>query len=284
MKTSIKNSQITAHFNTKGAELCSFQKNDTQREYIWNGDATYWNKHSPILFPIVGTLKNNSYTFKNKTYNLPRHGFARDCHFTIIHHSEDEIVFSLNYDNLSLKMYPFLYELQIKYSLVDAKLIIQYSVINKDVKPIPFSIGAHPAFALPQAFENYSLEFEKQEVLHCFLLENDLLSKNNYEIKLLNKKLPLTYSLFENDALIFKSFLSKEITLIEKETKLLKVTFPNFKNLGLWTKNGASFICIEPWLGYSDDKEFIGELHEKDGIQIVKENLIFQCEFAIEIL
>lgn len=284
MKTFIKNSQITACFNIKGAELCSLQSNETHREYIWDGNAAFWNKHAPVLFPIVGTLKNNSYKYDDKDYNLSRHGFARDLDFTIIYQQEDEIIFALKFDEETLKIYPFQFELQIKYCLVATELFVQYFVINQDTKEIPFSIGAHPAFALPQEFEKYSLEFEKQEVLKCFVLENDLLSENNFDINLQNKNLPLTYSLFENDALIFKSLQSKEITILENGSNLLKVRFPDFKNLGLWTKDGAAFICIEPWLGYSDKLLFDGEIEEKDGIQIVKENEIFECQFSIELL
>lgn len=284
LKTIINNSKISAQFNTKGAELCSLKNTQTNQEYIWEGNAEFWGKHSPVLFPIVGTLRNNTYHYNNKEYKLLRHGFARDCNFKIIYQQENEVVFSLEYDDATLKVYPFQFELQLKYNLTETTLTISYTIINKDKVAIPFSIGAHPAFALPNNFENYSLQFQEQETLQCYVLENDLVSDTNFDITLANKNLPLSYSTFENDALIFKSLKSKEITIVENQKDILKVSFSDFQNLGIWTKVNAPFICIEPWLGYSDTINSNGNIEEKDGIQIVKENEKFECSFTIELL
>lgn len=284
LKTTINNSKIVAQFNTKGAELCSLKNKLNNREYIWEGSADFWGKHSPVLFPIVGTLRNNTYNYNNKEYNLSRHGFARDCDFKIVYQQENEVVFSLEYDDATLKIYPFQFELQLKYSLTETTLTIGYTIINKDKVAIPFSIGAHPAFALPTNFENYSLQFQEQETLKCYVLENDLVSDKNFNIHLDTKKLPLSYTTFENDALIFKSLKSKEITIVENQKEILKVSFSDFENLGIWTKVNAPFICIEPWLGYSDTINSNGKIEEKDGIQIVKENEQFECSFTIAIL
>ena len=149
---------------------------------------------------------------------------------------------------------------------------------------MPFSIGAHPAFALNDSFSCFDLEFEHQEVLNCFVLENDLLSNTSYPIELREKLMTLDYATFENDALIFKELHSKSITLLEKKIPILKVSFQDFHNLGIWTKINAPFICIEPWLGYSDVFDSNGVLSEKNGIQIAKPNSAFNCSFTIEIL
>lgn len=284
MHTKISNSKLSVQIKSKGAELFSLKNKVTQREFIWEGNSDFWGKHSPVLFPIVGTLKNNTYRFENKEYQLPRHGFARDLEFKIIYQTENEVIFSLSSDENTEKLFPFKFELQMHYILLDATLKLSYSLKNLDNKTLPFSIGAHPAFALPFEFENYSLQFEHQETLKSCTLENDLLSDKTFEIKLENKNLPLSYSLFANDALIFKTLKSKFITIVETENPILKISFSDFKNLGIWTKPNAKFICIEPWLGYSDTIHSNGNLSEKDGIQIVKENQTFCCSFSIEIL
>ncbi len=284
MIVTLSNSYLSAQIQTKGAELISLKSIKTKQEYIWEGDPKHWGKHSPVLFPIVGTLKNNSYFYKDQEYNLSRHGFARDLDFEVIQSSENQVIFSLKASEATKKVYPFEFELHLTYTLLETKLELKYTVINKDSVAIPFSIGAHPAFALPKNFENYALEFEVQETLTCFTLENDLVSDSKFEIKLEDKKLPLQYATFENDALIIKALQSKEITILDRNKPSLKVTFNDFNNLGIWTKVGAPFICIEPWLGYSDTIHSNGNLLEKDGIQIVKENTKFECQFSIEIL
>lgn len=283
MKVTIKNKLTTAIISSKGAELTSL-KDSNNREFIWQGNPEFWAKHSPILFPIVGTLKNNHFSYNGLEYNLSRHGFARDQNFELIEKTDNQAIFSLKANSESKKMYPFNFELQLSYTLEEKKLILSYKIINNDKVTIPFSIGAHPAFALPEAFENYSLRFEKNEELLSFQLENDLLSNQLIPIKTKDNKLELNYSLFDNDALIFKKLNSKEITIMENNKALLSVKFYDFPNLGIWTKNNASFICIEPWLGYSDNNNCSGNILEKEAIQMVEPNGNFDCSFSMEIL
>ena len=279
----LSNNVISAQINTLGAELCSL-KNTENKDFIWEGDPAYWGKHSPVLFPIVGTLKNNTYTHNNKEYILTRHGFARDMEFELVDLTANTATFSIQSNSTTLASYPFQFELQIQYTLFHSTLEIAYKVINKDNSAIPFSIGAHPAFALPGNFENYSLEFEKVEPLEYTLLENDLVSTQTETIATNSNFVPLTHKLFERDALIFKKLESKSLTIVEKEIPRLKVHFEDFPNLGIWTKVGAPFLCIEPWFGYSDTTETNGNLFEKEGIIVLKSTDTFQTKFCIEIL
>jgi galactose mutarotase-like enzyme len=283
MIVTISNSKLSAQITTAGAELISLKSIATNLEYIWEGNPEFWGKHSPILFPIVGTLKNNSFTYNDEQFQLLRHGIARNLNFSLIHTTDNQVVFSLKSSKVTKKDYPFDFELQLTYTLLDSKLEFNYTIINNDKVPMPFSIGAHPAFALPNAFESYSLEFNQQETLKCFTLENDLVSDNTFDIALINKKLPLTYSTFDNDALIFKTLQSRAITILENNKPLLKVAFDDFKNLGIWTKVGAPFVCIEPWLGYSDTVHATGNLFEKEGILVVAAQERFECGFSVEI-
>lgn len=283
MKITLSNSELTATINTFGAELISI-KNNSNREYIWEGNPNYWGKHSPILFPIVGSLKNNNYIYNNSIYHLPRHGFARELDFEVKEKTDLEVVFSLKQTGATLEKYPFNFELQISYTLTNSVLKIGYKVINNNDFSMPFSIGAHPAFALPSDFKNYELLFEKSEKLIVSTLENDLISNATYILPMENNSLRLNYSLFENDALIFKTIASKSVTITENKIPFLKVHYNDFPSLGIWTKSQAPFICIEPWIGYADTIENNGNLEDKEGIQILGENQTFETNYLIEIL
>ena len=283
MNTIISNSTLKASINHAGAELFSL-KNNQEKEYIWEGNPSFWGKHSPILFPIVGTLKNNTYTIDQKEYQLSRHGFARDMEFQLIEKTENSAVFSLESNNETLKKYPFEFELQLIYSLEKTSLNIEYIVINKSDRKMPFSIGAHPAIALPENFENYSFKFEKEEVLKFNLLENDLISNKTEVLKTSDNLVRLNYKLFENDALVFKTLESKSITILENEKPYIEVDFEDFPSLGIWTKDQAPFVCIEPWFGYSDTANNSGDLYQKEGIVLLDADQIFHSKFSIKIL
>jgi galactose mutarotase-like enzyme len=218
LTTTIFNSELSATINHKGAELISLKKINSSKEYIWEGNPFFWGKHSPILFPIVGTLKNDSYTYKNNPYTLSRHGFARDMDFNLIDSTENMVILSLSSNAVTKERFPFEFELRIIYTLHLSILNVNYQVINKGFDIMPFSIGGHPAFALPKKFEDYSLQFETDENLTCYQLDNDLLSEKTKQIELVKNRLPLTYSLFENDALILKN-------LSQNKSKLSKMGF-----------------------------------------------------------
>lgn len=282
MNTSISNKILTASIKHAGAELFSLIDNQ-KKEYIWEGNPDFWPKHSPILFPIVGSLKNDTYIFNEKEYHLSRHGFARDMEFQLIEKTESSATFSLEYSEETLQKYPFKFELQIIYKLEDNTLNIGYKVINKGDIQLPFSIGAHPAFALPKEFSNYSIQFEKEEKLEYSLLENGLISNATEILETSNNAVSLNYKLFENDALVFKTLESNSLTILENSKPYIKVDFEDFPNLGIWTKENASFICIEPWFGYSDTLEKSGDLFKKEGILILEANQTFNTSFDIEI-
>jgi galactose mutarotase-like enzyme len=284
LTTTITNSTLTAEINHSGAELFSLKSNNNDKDYIWEGNPKFWGKHSPILFPIVGTLKDNSYTHNSVQYHLSRHGFARDGLFELIEKKDNSATFSLQSTDDTLKVYPFDFELQISYVLSDNSLSIHYRVINKGNVKMPFSIGAHPAFSLPGNFEKYSIQFEKEEPLEYNLLENDLISNTTNILTSVDDAVPLNYQLFENDALIFKSLQSNYLTILENGNPILKVHYEGFPNLGIWTKKDAPFLCIEPWFGYSDSVENSGNLMDKEGIQILAPHQNFTSKFNIEIL
>ncbi|RUT71422.1 aldose 1-epimerase family protein [Flavobacterium cupreum] len=283
MNTTISNSSLKASIKQAGAELFSITDHQNN-EYIWEGNPAFWAKHSPVLFPIVGTLKNNTYTISGKEYQLPRHGFARDMEFELIAQTENSAVFSLQSNTETLQKYPFEFELQLIYTLEEKELTIGYKVINKGNHPLPFSIGAHPAIALPGAFEKYSFKFEKEELLKYNLLENDLISDRTEVLEKTANVVHLRYKLFENDALVFKTLASNSITILENNIPYVKVHFKDFPSLGIWTKEQAPFVCIEPWFGYSDTAGNSGDLFQKEGIVVLEANQTFDSKFSIQIL
>jgi galactose mutarotase-like enzyme len=281
MNITISNGILTATINPKGAELNSLKKDTT--EYIWEGKPEFWGKHSPVLFPIVGTLKGNSYVLDGAKYGLSRHGFARDNQFAVKVQQQDRVVFALAGNDATRAVYPFDFELELIYTLNNDTLNLDYVVTNNGNKDMPFSLGAHPAFALPGDFKSYSLQFEKDEPLESTQLENDLLSDKTELLPVTAGNLPLDYKLFENDALILKSAQSREITIKKGTEDYVKVAYPAFPHLGLWTKTDAPFLCIEPWQGYSDTNDASGNLAEKEGIILLRPQEKFSAGFSIKI-
>lgn len=280
---SINNDQITAQFKTLGAELFSL-KDKNNKEFIWEGDPNFWGKHSPILFPIVGSLQNNTFEYNGVSYSLPRHGFARELTFEVIAKKEDSVTFSLQSNEETLKKYPFSFELQLSYTLIGTSLHLGYKVINTSDAVLPFSIGGHPAFALPKAFDSYQLQFDGLDSLTFNLLEEGLISDETKTIEITNQQLNLEYPLFENDALVFKNIPSKSVTILEENQPILKVEYLDFPDLGVWTPVNAPFICIEPWFGYSDTPNNSGKILEKEGIQLVKPKSFFESNYTITLL
>ena len=251
MIVTITNNKISASIDTIGAELIRLEKDN--QNCIWTVDDTYWNKTSPILFPIVGRLKNDSYKYDGKTYELPRHGFARNFEFQILNKTENSIIFVLDSNSETLKNYPFEFQLQLEYELDGNELKMKYSVENKSQVTMPFSIGAHPAFAIENSFSDYSLKFNQTEEFTSYELDNEQFSNSFRKINSENGQINLNYSLFEKDALVFKHLQSNKLTLLKKNEPVLSVQFEGFPYLGIWTKPNAPFLCIEPWCGLADN-------------------------------
>ncbi len=279
MIVTITNNKISASIDTIGAELIRLEKDN--QNCIWTVDDTYWNKTSPILFPIVGRLKNDSYKYDGKTYELPRHGFARNFEFQILNKTENSIIFVLDSNSETLKNYPFEFQLQLEYELDGNELKMKYSVENKSQVTMPFSIGAHPAFAIENSFSDYSLKFNQTEEFTSYELDNEQFSNSFRKINSENGQINLNYSLFEKDALVFKHLQSNKLTLLKKNEPVLSVQFEGFPYLGIWTKPNAPFLCIEPWCGLADNVNHNGNIFEKEGINLLQPNETFTRKINI---
>jgi galactose mutarotase-like enzyme len=281
MEICLKNKNIAATVNSLGAELTSLTRDNYN--YIWTIDKKYWNKTSPVLFPIVGKLKDDSYTLNNTKYSLSRHGFARDFEFKLVKQSEKLATFSLIQNSETLYKYPFNFELEITYELQKTTLTISYSIKNNALHKMPFNIGAHPAFSIT-TIEDYSLVFDNDTSLITHELQDGLLSEKTKEIGFENNTLILSYELFKKDALIFKNIKSRTVTLINKNNPIVTIDLKDFPHLGIWTNRDAPFICIEPWYGFSDNRTSSENIFEKESIQILEPNQTFITSFSIEIL
>jgi galactose mutarotase-like enzyme len=282
----ISNSELSVSISESGAELNSIKDKSSGVEFLWKGDSAVWGRKSPILFPIVGRIKDNSYQSHSTTYHLPQHGFARDMNFTVKESTLDKIVFSLVYNEETLKKYPYKFELQISYLLMGRTLTVGYKVINHQDSKLYFSIGAHPGFTCPleenENYEDYYLEFNKPETLNLHILKEGLISNETVPYLNNEKKIPLSYELFKNDALVFKNYQSDFISLKHKNKgEVFKFHFKSYPFLGIWSKPGP-FICIEPWYGIADFVDSDGVFEEKTGIQSIHPKELFECEWKVE--
>lgn len=290
MQIQIKNQHLTCDFDEKGAELISL-KNNENINFLWNGDEKFWSGRSPILFPIVGILKNNSYKIDEKIFNMQRHGFARNLIFTLIEKHDNCCTFFLKYNEETLKQYPFKFELKIHYKLNDNTLEIYYEVKNIDEKEMFFSIGSHPAFNCPffngEDFKDYYVEFSSNETLDKYLISHEGLIKRN----------PIPFLNHENKIPSIKNVALEEATLIVKNPKSEFLSLKNTKNpyeikikikdhsyLGIWSDSKESpFICIEPWQGIGDFEDTSGDVLKKDGIIKLDPKEKYVTEYSITI-
>ncbi len=285
----LKNNFLCASVDSLGAELNSFKINSSDEELIWQAYKNVWPRHAPVLFPIVGKLKNDQYSYQNKNYSLPQHGFARDSNFVLIKQNKTQLQFELTSNKETLPVYPFHFSLIIGYELIEKELIISYKVFNPDNKNLLFSIGAHPGFNCRringESLSDFELQFKNINKLTIEKLSNGLLSGEKNKLKLQTNKLKLKKELFENDALVLKNSQVSEISLSSGKSKTrITLECNNWPYFGIWTKPGCEdFICLEPWFGIADNENTNGKLREKEGIIAIKPYQIFETFYKIMI-
>ncbi len=284
----ISNNILVVKISEKGAELQSIFHLQNNLEYLWSGDEKFWAKKSPVLFPIVGGLKNNTYSFEGNDYKLNRHGFARDNVFQAKEQSESSITLCLASSEQTKALYPFDFLFCVKYSLENNQLRVGFSVENTGNSDMYFSVGAHPAFAVPLdkklSYEDYYLQFNKVENARRWPLSADGLIENE-SLPFFNNedKLPLRKELFYNDAVVLKHLQSPSISILSHQSANgVKVTFDGFPYMGIWAAKDADFVCIEPWCGIADSVTASGNLAEKEGINQLEADGLFERSYSIE--
>jgi len=285
----LENEFLYVGIRPQGAELCSIFNKINGLEYLWQADPSVWAFHAPNLFPVIGNCVNNQIQINGIKYPMQRHGFARHSNFILTEISDNHAVFTLDYSDETLADYPYKFSFQVSYHLMDTEISLSYRVINKDDKPILFSVGAHPAFNIPfskiGAYDDYYIEFDQDEVLvkHLFN-DSGFFTDETEKLFLDSRRLNLSKDLFSNGALVFKDIKSKEVLIRNHQSpNFISVSYADFNSLGIWAAPDAPFVCIEPWLGYADHAAELTEFSQKPGIQSLNIAQIFDCSFTIGI-
>lgn len=290
MTVRICSDRLTALIEEKGAELVSLTDTNSGTEILWDGDPRFWARRSPILFPVVGKLRDDSYSLDGRTYSMVQHGFARDTMFRTVSSSSDDVSFHLEASRENLEKYPFRFSLDITYGLNGRSLSVATRVGNEGETRMPFSFGFHPGFKCPfeegEKLGDYALFFEKPEECERLVLENGLISDKE-SISLTGGVIGLSEELFERDALIFRGLRSEKVTLgrIDERGRQIDVAFRGMSYLGVWKKKDAPFVCIEPWQGLADHRDRIGNnIFEKEGILVLDPGDSFNGKMTITCL
>jgi len=286
MNITLENESLLVKVKGTGAELSSVKSKQDLTEYIWQADPQYWKRHAPVLFPIVGRLKNNQYYYKDKTYNLNQHGFARDLPFELISQSATTATLSLHANPHTRDKYPFEFRLIISYQLNQHRLQVSYQVENIDTKVLPFSIGAHPGFSCPisgqDRLEDYMIEFEQPEESDTHLLQDGLFDYRTQPYLQQQQSFPITPHTFDHDALVFHDLKSRYVRLLSQQSgRYVQVSIERFPYLGIWAKPGAPFVCIEPWHGLADYVDSQGDLFAKKGMLTLSPGKHFNSSYEI---
>lgn len=265
----LKSATCTAEIKLKGAELCSF-RTLSGNEYVWQADPAFWPRHAPLLFPVVGKLKDDSLLHEDTNYPMKQHGFVRDMDFTLIEQTSSRASFRLDDNATTRSQFPFAFSLVVSYTLLESSLDIDCLVRNTSGDTLPVAIGGHPGFVWPLPGNankaGHTIVFDTDENAPIRRVSGGLLQAKTYPTPVRGNTLTLADDLFAPDVIIFDQLKSRGVTYQGPAGARLRVTFPDFPHLGLWTKPGAPFICIEPWQGYASPESFDGEFQDKPGV------------------
>lgn len=289
VSVTLENETHVVNLTTMGAELLSFKDKQQEVEYIWQGDPTFWGRRAPVLFPIVGRLKNNSYTYEGKQYTMTQHGFARDEVFEVEEVNEDSVIFLLKSNPHTLSMYPFDFELRVGYQLCQHDLHVTYHVTSLS-ETLIFGIGGHPAFNVPLVegcqYDDFYLNFNPLKSRLMIPLEGPFINLSEKTLGQTNTPIQIKRSLFENDAVILETSGKNSFTIAsEKTDHSVTLSYHDFPYVGFWTPydKEAPFVCIEPWCGIADTLDATGELTEKFGMNHLGHGEVFSRTYTISV-
>ncbi|AMS26900.1 hypothetical protein AEM51_07575 [Bacteroidetes bacterium UKL13-3] len=280
----MKNKYLSIEIANKGAELTSIKNQTTGFEYLWQADSAVWGRHAPILFPIVGKVRNNQLICDGIPYIMSQHGFARDQVFEKLSESDTEVWYQLTANEYTKAIYPFNFTLRLGYQLSNNTLTCLYEIINHDDHPMYFSIGAHPGFNLPTScLSDYSIVFEKAESEERHLLSGGLFNGIIKPVLSTPTTIQLHATLFDDDAIVFKNLNSRQLTLKQKNgTFQIKLNYDGFPYLGIWTQKGnEQYICLEPWFGHADSLDGHVDISSKQGILRLEGGAQFNLSYSL---
>ncbi|NJC34926.1 galactose mutarotase-like enzyme [Sphingomonas jejuensis] len=265
----IASDALSAEIDPFGAEL---QRLTTAagEELLWDGDPAFWTGRAPLLFPIVGALKNGAYRLDGESYTLPKHGFARTSAFALIEQQADSATFRLADSAETRAHYPFTFTLDMAFALSGAELSMRATISNRGLAPMPFSFGFHPAFRWPLpgtgAKTDHRILFAAEEPSAIRGVSPDGLLTGSLPSPVNGREIALRDALFAHDALVWDDLTSRSLRFEGAGGVALDITFPDTPMLGLWMKPGAGYLCIEPWQGHADPEDATSDLRAKPGI------------------
>ena len=284
----ITNDKLTITISEHGAELLSVKDNGGE-EYLWQGDPAYWGHRSPLLFPIVGSVWNDTYRTNGMGYQLSRHGFVRNSDFRLIANGDAQVVYGLHDSAETMKVYPFHFNLAVSYKLDDNKIHVVWHVENTDDKPIYFQIGGHPAFFVPDCKKGEPVKgtfrFDNPSPVCSLVSKDGYLTRNFRQEKTDNGLFPFTEDTFKDDALIFDHSQLKRIELLDEAGNTHVAVDIKTPAVGIWTPWGkhAPFVCIEPWYGMPDREGFDGDVKDRYHMNKLLPGTSFMSEYVITI-
>ena len=287
----ISNKFFTAKVDSLGAQLVSL-KGCGGHEYLWVGDPEYWREHAPVLFPIVGALRENHTRIDGQWYEMTRHGFAKRMEFALKEQGEDYLALSLEASGETRAMYPFDFTFIVTYTLTDEGISTRFTVKNTGERPMPYSVGGHPGFNLPvdeeAEFEDYTIQFRQNECQDCPVIDlgTGLIDGERNGFHLDGKEIPLQHSLFYQDALVFEHLNSQTVRIVNKKTgRGIEMDFAGFPMLGIWSAvNDGPYVCLEPWTGCATLSTEGDEFREKKGMRELAPGGEAEHSFTVRVL
>lgn len=292
MTYEFKNQKLSAKVDSLGAQLVSLKGKDGF-EYLWTGDPRYWKGQAPVLFPIVGALREGRAKIDGQWYEMGQHGFARRREFSMAQQQENQVSLQLSSNFETKKLYPFDFSLTVTYTLLETGIETAFSIKNTGDRAMPFAVGGHPGFNIPvdekAVFEDYTICFEMPEDQRCpAIVEGEALidpGKTAYEMHNCGE-IPLSHSLFYHDALIFEGLRSKKVRVMNKATgKGVELDFSQFPMLGIWSaKNDGPYVCLEPWTGCATRTDEGDEFEKKKGMLLLPAGDTAKYAFTVKIL
>ncbi|HVZ07034.1 aldose 1-epimerase family protein [Rhodopila sp.] len=262
---------LSACVKADGAELCRL-RDAAGTEYLWDAGPA-WPRHAPVLFPIVGRLKDDTLRHRGVSYRLTQHGFARDRRFAWVERTPEGCRLVLEDDEATRARYPFRFRFELAFRVAATALSVDYGVTNTGEEVLPASMGAHPAFRWPlqprRMKTDYALTFESEETEKLRGVEDGLLTPADRLSPIRGRFLPLSVALFAADALILSRPASRSVRFAAADGPALTVAWEGFPHLGLWMRPGGDFLCIEPWAGMASPPDFDGDILEKPWMMLI---------------
>jgi len=262
----IQNGHLTVDIAAQGAEMQRVRDaNGVER--LWHGDPAFWSGRAPVLFPVAGAFKEDTYILDGKRYTMPKHGFAKEREFALEHQDAASATFVLAREAGQEPGFPFAFALRIRYLLDGNAITVQYITENTGREAFWHGIGAHEAYACPEGIGNYRVVFEKEEALRRILPQHGQITRESTPLDQQGNVLPLADVLFAEEAIIFDGIASRSVTLESPlHNRTVRVDFPDFDALLLWTIPGAPYLCIEPWTNLPDYADTDQDITKKPGM------------------